>query len=608
LPHHRQERPAVRFGIAAALMLIAAAPARAQTTASPTDATTAATAAATAATAAERLLSPLIDGDPLAQPSFRKPPFGRKWWDRTTVDAPAPSRFNGLPIFGPQPGAGAGTTGFDSLNRPRGKRATRKTGRQIGVAPTGSRAVSDTDVLGADALRTTPSGRAATRTTRVYSQRPTTAPQPINGPAQRPSLTSRPRRAPAAASRTGAYGSTQTAANPDITGAIAPPHHRRPVEEDPFAPAGVRLGSFLFKPAVELSGGYDSNPAHSGTGKGSSLYIVAPELQAQSLWSRHELTANIKGSYTGYGETPTFNRPNLDAKVNGRIDVTRFTRVDLEGRTALSTDNPGSPNLPTSVASLPINLTYGATVGLRQQFNRFELNPKGMVDRAIYGNATLNNGSIVNNRDRNYVQYTGSLRGSYELTPGVKPFAEVGLDTRVHDLAVDNGGYARDSDGQYVKLGSTFELTRKLTGEASLGYLTRRYQDARLSPLHGLIGDASLVWTASGLTTVKFTAKSTADESTLAGVSGVLTRELGVEVEHAFRRWLIGTAKFTYGLDDYDGITRLDKRYQASLLLTYKATRSLWFKGEFRQDWLRSNAPGNDYAASTVLFGLRLQR
>jgi len=31
-------------------------------------------------------------------------------------------------------------------------------------------------------------------------------------------------------------------------------------------------------------------------------------------------------------------------------------------------------------------------------------------------------------------------------------------------------------------------------------------------------------------------------------------------------------------------------------------------KGEIRQDWLRSNMPGNDYTATTLLVGMRFQR
>ena len=56
------------------------------------------------------------------------------------------------------------------------------------------------------------------------------------------------------------------------------------------------------------------------------------------------------------------------------------------------------------------------------------------------------------------------------------------------------------------------------------------------------------------------------------------------------------------------GSPRLDHRYSVSLALLYKLSREVQLKGELRQDWLRSNIPGNNYDARAVLLGLRLQR
>ena len=53
---------------------------------------------------------------------------------------------------------------------------------------------------------------------------------------------------------------------------------------------------------------------------------------------------------------------------------------------------------------------------------------------------------------------------------------------------------------------------------------------------------------------------------------------------------------------------REDKRYSAGLGLTYKLNRTTQIKGEFRQDWLRSNVSGNDYTASIFMLGLRFQQ
>jgi hypothetical protein len=136
----------------------------------------------------------------------------------------------------------------------------------------------------------------------------------------------------------------------------------------------------------------------------------------------------------------------------------------------------------------------------------------------------------------------------------------------------------------------------------------RRFEDATLPDMRGVIADASLVWTASALTTATLSATSRAEESVLPGVSGALRRDAGLKVEHAFRRWLIGTVTLGYGLDQYVGSPREDTRTSLGAAITYKFNRDLWLKGEVRRDSLRSNEPGSDYDANVVMFGLKLQR
>ena len=54
-------------------------------------------------------------------------------------------------------------------------------------------------------------------------------------------------------------------------------------------------------------------------------------------------------------------------------------------------------------------------------------------------------------------------------------------------------------------LPQSIELTRKLTGEISVGYIKRHYEDPTLLDLRGLIFDAALKWEATGLTTATLT-------------------------------------------------------------------------------------------------------
>jgi hypothetical protein len=151
-------------------------------------------------------------------------------------------------------------------------------------------------------------------------------------------------------------------------------------------------------------------------------------------------------------------------------------------------------------------------------------------------------------------------------------------------------------------------LTGKLTGEVSLGETARTYEDPSLPRLSGPIFDASLIYAATPLTTMKLTARSSVGELVQPGASGVLYRDFGLEIDHDFRRWLTGTVKLGYGADSYFGVDRFDNRYSAGASLAYKVTRTVQIKGEFRHDWLQSTVSGVNYAANIALLTVRLQR
>ena len=529
------------------------------------------------------LMRPTLDGDPRNPPRFSR--AGNGVTTTATVDDPT--------SLASSPGSGAGDSGFLSTNsKAKGLKGKPGSGAKSSAGPYTTAPAPELMLP----PRTVLTGAAKLPQNQA---RPGAPPRAIVAP-----IATDPDLAPELA----ATPPTRKAISAATIQPLAPPTPTlTPLPDDhPFAPTGIDVGSFRLRPAIEVTGGYDSNPNRSPTGGGSATYVVAPELLVNSNWSRHELTASLHGSYSGFEQFPSINRPNVDAKVNGRVDVTNQTQLNLEGRYLLFTDYPGSPNIQAGLAKLPLANTLGATAGVDQHFNRFEVNLRGLFDRTVYQNSTFVDGETESNADRNFNHYEADLRTSYELTPGIKPFAEVDID--YHDLAVDQSGMERDSVGFAGKVGSTVELSRVLVGEASIGYLTRNYKDPTLPNVSGMLLDSSLTWLATALTTVKFTAHTTASETTLTGVSGVFTRELGVEVDHEFRRWLIGSARFTHALDVYVGSPRVDVRYLASAALTYMLTREWQMRAEVRREWRTSNTPGNDYTANIALIGVRMQR
>ena len=492
----------------------------------------------------------------------------------TPISASSPPRQTGGPLPGRPAASGAADTGYDSPNRTRKK-------------------------------------------PRYYPAQP--RPKPPPGPGTRPSgeLTGqlRPTLPPSA-----------SANKPPIPAAMAgtvpgqPPRKRLKIDDDPFGAVGDYAGPFLVKGAVELSAGYDSNPARLGNPRGMPAWMIAPEFLAVSNWERHALVADLRGSFTGYGSTlparldggvnpapTTLDRPDFTGHLDGRLDVSRDTSVGAQLRLRAATDNPGSPNVQAGLARYPVATTLGTTIGIDQRFNRLQISAGATADRTSYQQSKLTDGSATSNDDRNFNQYGGIGRVSYEVMPGLKPFAEIQGDSRVHDQRFDRAGYQRDSAGGTAKAGSSFEFTRLLTGELSIGYATRSYVDPRLNRLQGFLTSASLVWSATPLTTARFLSDTQLAETTVAGASGVLVRTYTVQVDHDFRRWLTGIGKFSFGTLDYQGYGRSDRTYSAEGNLVYKMTRSLWVKGSLRYDKLDSNITGAGSSGTVVMLGVRLQ-
>ena len=386
------------------------------------------------------------------------------------------------------------------------------------------------------------------------------------------------------------------------------PRKRKRPEEDPYAPLGLRLGNLILRPAITGSVGYDSNPERiSGPSKGSLFTRTEGELGIQSDWNVHELTGMLRGGYSRYYRNDNASRPDAEGNMSLRLDATRDTRILLESRLRLDTQRPGSPDLTSAVQGRPITWNYGGAAGVTHDFNRLQLTLRGSVDRQDYEDASLGNGRTLSQADRNQTQYGLRLRAAYEVTPGFKPFVHAEIDTRQFDQKVDSSGYMRSSDGYTVRLGSTFEISRMLTGEVSGGYQDRKYEDGRLRNLRGFVGDAAILWTPTPLTTVTLRGSAELGDTTIPGSSGTTARRVGLEVAHALRRNLTVTGFTTFARTEYDGQDLRENLSTIGARIEYKLTRTFAIRASFTHERLNSTNQGSDYTANVALVGLRVQ-
>ncbi len=393
------------------------------------------------------------------------------------------------------------------------------------------------------------------------------------------------------------------APGPTIAAPPAPPPSRRPRrDENPFAPVGLYVGNLRLTPYVEQSVGYASNPlGFAGTAKGSAFSQTEVGVALQSNWSRNELTGSARLGYNDYFRTPGASAPYGNGLVDYRFDASRDLAFDTEGRYALGVATNAQLGLGGATSqALTLVSTYGATLGATQKFGEFSLGLHGTLDRQQYS------GGVLATDD--YTDYGLRLRASYRLSEAIQPFVEIDGDARVYGSRLDASGYDRASDGVAGKTGLRMALSQMLTGEASVGYGVRNYRDARLENVGAPLIDASLIWSATPLTTVTLRTATTLQDAVVAGASADINRAYTINLDHAF------TPRIKLGLsaglttDRYVGINERDQTYTLGLTSEYHLSREVVLKASVTHQQLISNIPGLSYRSDTAMIGVRLQR
>ena len=452
-------------------------------------------------------------------------------------------------------------------------------------------------------------GRPRPRRSNLYKPDPRAA-RPL--PPLAPYATAGPRRRAPALAPASAAGATV----PGPTVAAVPVIERRPrpkVEDTPFAPTGVDAGSLRLTPFVETGLGYDTNPNRQFSSVHASPFAeVDAGLGVQSQWSQHSLTADLRGGYDDYFRNHAADRPNGTGKVDARIDVLRDTQIDLESRFLLATQTPGSPQIAvpgsTFITNRPSVLSYGGSAGVTQHVNRLTLSLRANVDRTESQDGTLSDGTLLRLSTTDFNDYGLTARAGYELTPGLVPFVDTTVDTRKHDDFVDLYGFARDSTGVQARAGSTFEVTRLVTGDVALGYADRHYVDPRLPDLRGPTVDGSLTYALTPLMTISARASTTLSETTEAYAAGALSRTVSLQVSHALFRNFTLTGIATYTNNAYRGQPISENLYAATLRAEYSVSREIVLKASYTHEQLASSLPFSSYKADVFLAGVRLQR
>ena len=378
----------------------------------------------------------------------------------------------------------------------------------------------------------------------------------------------------------------------------------REEEEEPYEALGLRVGTFELRPSLEQGVRWTSNAYSSADPEASVLSETTLRLEAESDWSRHAATLNAVG---------TFRRSVGGARiVDGEGEVEAGLRLDIvdglrgvgDLRYALSPESVTSPNFVGEPANRPLRHEFEGGIGLEKDVGKARFSIRGRLERTLYGDARLSNGTTVSQRDRNTTLAVAVLRGGYAVTPALVPFVEIEAGRRFYDQRTDSAGYRRSANRYGARLGTAFDFTEKLTGEVSAGWIAERFDDARLRTVSGLAADASLTWSPVRLTTITIGGNTAVEGSTSPGDSGAIVYSATVEAERRLRANLTGTVSLGASLRDYAGSNATDLTLTAEAGMTWWLNRHAGLSGSARHETFKAAGNGQDTRTNSVFLGL----
>ena len=371
---------------------------------------------------------------------------------------------------------------------------------------------------------------------------------------------------------------------------------RRIEDEDPYAPLGIRAGAFVVSPSVELRGGHTVADADDD----SNFVRVEPNVEVRSDWSRHEFTARGSLQHEESDGDPS-SKTRFDAGMALRLDINRDTVARFDVSYSRDQVSPTDPDLPaTALDETSVDeLTFVGA--LSRRFGRFLATLTGTITDFSYGETEVSGGGPpVDGSEQDYREYEAALRLDYEATDRIGVFAETAINTRKYDTDISSGGLRLGSDGASVIAGLTFGGDGKLTGEAGIGYQVQSPDEASFDTIDAFLARGSLVWEATGLTTVTLTAETEIDDSVSGTSAGSAVYTLRAGVAHALRRNLIVTAGVGAELQDSSSTISLEAGGE------YRINRSMAVVGDVVHEHTRDS--GNTSDETTMTLGLRLQR
>jgi len=370
---------------------------------------------------------------------------------------------------------------------------------------------------------------------------------------------------------------------------------------------GVHLGGFYAYPSVRTSEIYDDNIFVTPSDKrGDFITEIAPELSLESNWNNHALNFDA-GAAAGYYASHTGeDYVDYHFGTDGRLDLTRDDQLSAAFTYRHAHEDRSSPDDVQGKTPTEYDLYHGE-IGDQNRFGRFTLKLDSQLNRYKYFDDEAENGTTIDNNDRDRLSSLHSVTLSYEIVPDYDAYVRASYNRQDYDSQQDDQGFDRSSQGFETVVGLAIDLGGVTRADIFAGYLTQFYQDSEFDTVSGPSFGGSLVWNPTGLTTVTATVSRTLQETTQVGAAGYFSTDALVNIDHELLRNLLLNAFGGFINNNYEGISRNDDIWTGGVGAEYLMNHYASIDLKYRYDTRDSSESDENYERNLILLSLDLK-
>ncbi|MEX0921671.1 MAG: outer membrane beta-barrel protein [Rhodovibrionaceae bacterium] len=378
-----------------------------------------------------------------------------------------------------------------------------------------------------------------------------------------------------------------------------------------YDPLGIPIGGdasdpgspFILLPRLDTQFGWESNVFREESNPQDDFFVHSEaSLNLRSDWELHSFGITARGALKRYFKKTKNDWEEAEILATGTLSISEEFSVSARAGSGFFHEERDDPDSPT--ADNNVNEFWRHTGFLSASFT-----PGDLVFRAEGGAEVLNfldNGGI-NNDDRDFTNYVARTRVGYTLLPGITAFVEPEYNWRIYDVGTDDNGFERNSEGWSVIGGVTYDLTGVAFLELGGGYFEQSYDDPVFPESSGWTSTATLTWNPTEVMTVTGNVRRGVQETTLAGVSGVVATSTSLGIDYEITEQLLLNSVADFGWQDFKNSSREDEIFRGRAGLIYLVNEYIetGVSYEYAQRW--SNAPTEDFKMHRLLLTLSLQ-